>query len=270
VNAARGITTKIWRPDWTWRIRQASCLLFVVWFGGVVPLAGIAFLIDRKLVGWVVGGWFLTLLVFVIVMAWLDTRLTREWHRVAARRGWKMVQSWPELAERWPFRPFDIGAEVEVIDVATGTHRDRVFYAGLFRYLVGGTRLGFCFVDIQIDRPLPPMQIAPESLTGLVAPSLRPMDLHLENEEFNRRFRLYRGQRDLVHAVLNPRAMQAMLTVQPFGFVTHGDRFVLLTPGYKRPQTVIEQLDIGIDVIELIPEHIWDEGASWRWDDPVT
>lgn len=270
MNAVRGRVPKIWRPDWTWRLRQASCALFVVWFGGVIPLAVVSALIDRRLVGWVIGIWFLVLLTFVAVMSLIASRLSREWHRVAASRGWQMVPSAPELVERWPFRPFAVGAKTEVVDVVIGRHRDRDFYAGLFQYVLDGTRLGFCFVDIEISRPLPPMQIAPESLTGLVAPSVRPMDLHLENAEFNRRFRLVRGQRDLVHAVLNPRAMQVMLTVQPFGFVTHGDRFVLLTPGYKRPQTVIEQLDAACDVIELIPEHVWDEGASWRWDDSVT
>jgi hypothetical protein len=262
---------RLWRPDWTWRLRQSSCLVLVIWFGGLIPLFLVAAIfVGEGAAGAVFGAWVLSLVLFVSVVSVLDGRQKREWSRIADQRGWKVSSSAPELAGRWMFPPFSRAIDPDVVDVTTGRHRGRAFRTGMFRYSLGRTRPGFCFIELAIDRPLPPMQVAPESLTGLLAPGIRPLDLHLENADFNNRYRLVRGEPSLVHAVLNPRVMEAMLTVQPFGFVAHGEHFLLLAPGYRRPRTVLDQLDVGCDLLDLMPEHVWDAGADWRRQGSVT
>jgi hypothetical protein len=239
-------------------VRQASCLLFLVVFLGVIPLVAIvAIRYGAAAAGVVFGCWLGVLALFAGAMSLVDRRLRREWDAVVARRGWSVSGDRPDLAERWPFPPFDDKTGVRIHDVTEGTHRGRRFWTGRFEFEIGSIRPHFCFVDLEIDRPLPPMWVAPESLIRRLAPALAPIDLHLENREFNERYRMLRGDRALVHAVLNPRAMQAMLSVQPFGWVSEGERFVLLTPGYRRAGTVVAQMDAGCDVLDLIPEHVW-------------
>lgn len=254
----------LWRPDWTWRVRQASCAILVVWFAGVVVLGAVAAVVKNKTGGFALLGWFLVLMLIGLVISVLDGRLRREWRRTAEQRGWTVVAAAPELAGRWRFAPFDASPNPEVLEVTSGQHRGRAFRTGMFWYRVGKTRIGFSFTELETGRALPPMQVAPESLTGLLAPGLRPLDLHLENADFNARYRLVRGEPRLVHAVLNPRVMESMLSVQPFGFVAHGEHFLLLGPGYRRARTVLDQLDAGCDLLELVPEHVWDAGADWR------
>lgn len=249
---------RFWRPDWTWRLRRLTCGLLIAWFVSVIPLCLIAaILYGETAVAVVFGCWIAVLVLFAAGMRLLDVRLRRRWRRVAEQRGWTVRASDPDLARRWPFPPFSGHSGTEVLHVTEGSHRGRRFRTGLFRYRIGQQWFGFCFIDLEIDRPLPPMLVSTELLVNRVAPGLLPMDLHLESGVFNDRFRILRGDRDTVHSVLNPRAMEAMLSVQPFGWVSHGERFVLLAPDYRRPETILGQLDAGCDLIELIPAHVW-------------
>ena len=253
----------VWQPGGTWRFRQVSCLVLVLWLGlGLVgiPVVVAVFAPDAAL--WAFPLWLLGLVAFPLTINFFAGKLRRAWLQEVAKRGWAFAPKAPELQARWPFMPFSADPEPEIVDVTSGVHRGRRFWLGQYRFGLGKQKVGFDFIDLEIDRPLPPMQIAPESLTGLVAPGLRPLDLHLESAEFNDRYRLVRGEPATAHAVLHPRVMAAMLAVQPFGFVTQGERFVALMPGYRKPETILAQLDAASDILDLMPEHVWRAGES--------
>lgn len=184
----------MWQPGGTWRFRQVSCLVLVVWIGIGLPAAILVGVFAPDGAVWVLPVWLLGLIAFPLTIDLFDKRLRRAWRPEVARRGWTFAPTAPELKARWPFMPFTADPEPEIVDVTSGVHRGRRFWLGRFRFGVGDTKVAFDFIDLEIDRPLPAMQIAPESLTGLVAPGLRPLDLHLESAEFNDRYRLDRGE----------------------------------------------------------------------------
>ncbi|MFC0628749.1 hypothetical protein [Kribbella deserti] len=247
-----------------------SCLIAVLWIGVGLVVALLLMYIERGLGLLALGIWFVGLVAFPVTIGLIDKRLQTAWRAEVTRRGWFFAPQAPELQARWPFMPFSADPEPEIVDVTSGVHRGRRFWLGRFRFGLGDTKVAFDFIDLEIQRPLPPMQVAPESLTGLVAPGIRPLDLHLESAEFNARYRLVRGEPAVVHAVLHPRVMAVLLGVQPFGFVTERDRFVAVMPSFRTPETILAQLDAACEIIELMPEHIWRAGESWVTAQAVT
>lgn len=250
-------------PVWIWRVRQLSGALFVLWFAVAVPLTVGAFLVDPRWVGWVVVAWFLSLIVFMVAVRLADARLRRAWRDIATRLGWHYTAADPELVERWPFPPFTLDPAPKVLDVTSGHYRGREFRAGTFQYVVGRRQLGFDFLDLEVDRPLPPLQVVPKSLTVLAAPGRQAADLHLDEGEGLDGYRLLHGHAELAHAVLHSRAAEVLKDVPPFGFTCEGRRFVALLAGYRRPSTALAQLDAACDLLDLMPEEVWQAGEQW-------
>jgi len=249
------------RPDWAWQLRQGSAVVYVIWFAVAVPLAIVGLLLEPRWVGWFVLGWFLVLLVFTVTMRIAEGRQRRAWAETAEQLGWRIWASEPKLVERWPFPPFSNDPDAEVVEVTTGRHRGREFWAGRFRHKVRRRELGFDFLDLQVDRPLPPLQILPASLGPVAAASLLPIRLTVDG--LPGRYSLFNGREDHAHIVLHPRAVEALAQVPPFGFSCEGRRFVAILPAYRDATTALAQIDAACDLLDLMPEQIWRAGEQW-------
>jgi len=249
------------RPDLAWQLRQGSALVYVIWFVVAVPLVIVGLLLEPRWVGWMVLGWFLVLLLFTLAMRLADSRQRSSWAAAAGQLGWRVSASQPELLERWPFPPFTLDPKAEAYDVTSGRHRGREFWTGRFRHKVRRRELGFDFLDLHVDRPLPPLQVLPASLAPVAAASLLPMKLPVEG--LPGRYCLFNGREDHARAVLHPRATEALAEVPPFGFSCEGRRFVAILPAYRDSTTALAQLDAACDLLDLMPEQIWREGEQW-------
>jgi hypothetical protein len=249
------------RPDWAWQLRQGSALVYVIWFAIAVPLVLVGLVLEPRWVGWFVLGWFLVLVIFTLAMRLADGRQRKSWADTAGQLGWRTNASGPELVERWPFPPFSTDPKATVVDVTTGRHRGREFWTGRFRHKVRRRELGFDFVDVQVDRPLPPLQVLPASLAPVAAASL--LSLTLDVDGLPGHYRLFNGREDHAQAVLHPRAVEALAQVPPFGFSCEGRRFVAILPAYRDSATALAQLDAVCDLVDLMPEQIWREGEQW-------
>lgn len=248
------------RPDWAWQLRQGSALVYLIWFAVAVPLVVVGLLMEPRWVGWFVLGWFLVLLLFTLAIRLVDGRQRKSWADTAGQLGWRTDAGGPELLERWPFPPFT-DPDATVTDVTTGRHRGREFWSGRFRHKVRRRDLGFDFVDLHVDRPLPPLQVLPASLAPVAAAGLLPLDLAIDG--LPGRYCLYNGREDHAQAVLHPRAAEALAQVPPFGFSCEGRRFVAILPAYRDPTTALAQLDAACDLLDLMPEQLWREGEQW-------
>jgi hypothetical protein len=171
--------------------------------------------------------------------------------------GWHLSAVEPAMLERWPFPPFDVDPRAEAVDVTTGRHRGREFWTGRFRHQVRRRKLGFDFLDLEVERPLPPLQVLPASLAPLAAASLLPIKLPVGD------YRLYNGREDLAAEILHPRAVEAIGQVPAFGFSCEGRRFVAILPAYRDPGTALAHLDAACDLLDLMPEHVWQAGEQW-------
>ncbi|MEV0287337.1 hypothetical protein AB0H36_24745 [Kribbella sp. NPDC050820] len=257
----RRVTGPRLRPDWGWQLRQGSAVVYVIWFAVAVPLAIAGLLLEPRWVGWMMLAWFLVLIGFTLGVRVADSRRRKAWGEVVEQMGWRLSVDRPELRERWPFRPFSADPDAEVSDVTTGRHRGREFAAGRFRHKVGRRDLGFDFLDLQVDRPLPPLQLLPAALAPVAAASLLPIKLTVDG--LPGRFCLFNGREDHAETVLHPRAVEALAQVPAFGFSCEGRRFVAILPAYRDSATALAQLDAACDLLDLMPEQIWREGEQW-------
>jgi hypothetical protein len=148
-----------------------------------------------------------------------------------------------------------------VYDVTIGRHRGRALIAGRFRHKVRRRQLGFDFMELEIDRPLPPMQLLPTSLAPVAAASLVPLKLTVTG--LPEKYCLFNGREDLALEVLHRRAVDVLAQVPPFGFSCEGRRFVAIFPAYREPAVALAHLDAACDLLALIPEHVWQTGEQW-------
>jgi hypothetical protein len=255
------------RPDWVWQLRQGSALVFVLWFAVAVPLVLFGLLVEPRLVGWLVLGWFLVLVVFTLANRLAEVRLRRDWENVVEQMGWHLNAIEQSLLERWPFPPFTDDPRAEVVDVTSGRHRGREFWTGRFRHKVRRRQLGFDFLDLEVDRPLPPLQVLPGSLAPIAAASLLPVQLTVDGLAGS--YQLFNGREDLALEALHPRAVEALAQVPPFGFSCEGRRFVAILPAYRDARTALAHLDAACDLLDLMPEHVWQAGEQWAATRPL-
>jgi hypothetical protein len=249
------------RPALAWQLRVGSALVYLVWFAVAVPLAIVGLLLEPRWVGWMVLGWFLVLLLITLALRVSDGRRRKAWAEVAAEFGWRTSRAEPALRERWPFPPFDTDPDATVTEVTTGRYRGREFWTGRFRHKVRRRDLGFDFLDLQVDRPLPPLQVLPSSLAPLAAASLLPLRMNVDG--LSGRYLLFNGREDHAQAVLHPRAVEVLAGVPEFGFSCEGKRFVAILPAHRDVATARAQLDAVCDLLDLMPEQIWREGEQW-------
>jgi hypothetical protein len=251
------------RPAWVWRLRQVSGLVFVLWFIVAIPLTVAGLLIEPRWVGWFVVVWFVVLVAFILAVRLADARLRRSWAEVVSELGWHTSTTEPDLAERWPFPPFSTDPDPEVLDVTTGRHRGREFWTGRFTYVVRRRQLGFDFLELEVDRPLPPLQVLPRSLAPLAAPGGLALPLDLTESGLAERYGLFHGREELAMAVYHERTLDALRQVPPFGFACEGRRFVAVLPAYRKSGSALAQLDAACDLLDLIPENVWQAGEQW-------
>jgi hypothetical protein len=255
------------RPDWVWQLREGSALVFVLWFAVAIPLVVIGLVLEPRLVGWMMLAWFLVLVAFTVATRLAENRLRRNWEDVVEQMSWHLSAVEPALLERWPFPPFDVDPDAEVFDVTVGRHRGREFWTGRFRHRVRRRQLGFDFLDLEVERPLPPLQVLPASLAAVAAASLLPLKLSVEG--LPESYRLFNGREDLALEVFHPRAVEALAEVPPFGFSCEGRRFVVVLAAYRDSRTALAQLDAACDLLDLMPEHVWQAGEQWAATRPL-
>lgn len=249
------------RPDWAWQLHQGAAIVYVIWFAVAVPLAIVGLLLEPRWVGWMVLAWFLVLLGCTLGLRIADNRRRRAWAAAAGQLGWRVSASGAELLDRWPFPPFNSDPRAEVVDVTTGRHRGRELWTGRFRHKAGRRELGFDFLDLQVDRPLPPLQVLPAELAPVAAASLLPLRFTVDG--LPARWQLFNGREDHALAILHPRAVEALADVPPFGFSCEGRRFVAIFPAYRDATAALAQLDAACDLLDLMPEQLWRAGEQW-------
>jgi hypothetical protein len=249
------------RADWSWQLHQGAAVVYVIWFAVAVPLAIVGLLLEPRWVGWMVLAWFLVLMVFTLALRFADSRRRRSWAETAVQLGWRINAAGLDVRDRWPFPPFNSDPRAEVVDVTTGRHRGREFCTGRFRHKVRRRDLGFDFLELQVDRPLPPLQVLPAGLAPVAAASFLPLKLTIA--DLPARYELFNGREDHAMAVLHRRAVEALAEVPAFGFSCEGRRFVAILPAYRDATTALAQLEAACDLLDLMPEQMWRAGEQW-------
>jgi hypothetical protein len=99
--------------------------------------------------------------------------------------------------------------------------------------------------------------VLPVALAPVAAASLLPIKLTVDG------YLLFNGREDQALEILHPRATEVLGQVPPFGFSCQGRRFVAILPAYRDSGTALAHLDAACDLLDLMPERIWQAGEQW-------
>lgn len=209
---------------------------------------------------------FVALIVLILASSVLVGRHRRgAAHAAATARGWSYVRRAPEFTRRWRTSPFGRGHSRRATDVITGAAGGRAAAAFGYRYTTGSgdnqttTSLSVCTVSL--GTALPPLSVVPESLVRLFAPGLGRLDIDIEDETFNRFNRVNADSPQYAVAVLNPRAVEALLRLAPFAWQIDGSDLV----GWSEVvpiQTMLDRVDALAAVAEQVPPFVYDTYGS--------
>jgi hypothetical protein len=245
-----------WQPTTGWQVRRvwttvsgpATLVLFgLLWFHKL-PFLPV----------WLV----FAALALVTAVGTMTARRRREgtMQQLARAQGWSYAENELSLAERWSTSPFGEGRDRRAYDVVVGTIDGHSCAAFGYRYTTGSgdhtttTSLSICCVAL--PGPLPEVVVEPESIVGEHAPGLLREDIDIESEDFNRRFRVHAADRKYASDVLTPRAVDALLSVEPFAWrIIAGDLLAWSSP--TDGATLLARLRVLSTVAQSIPAFVW-------------
>ncbi len=191
----------------------------------------------------------------------------------ATNRGWTMVGDDSSLVDRWVGEPFGKGDHRRARNVLRGTESGRPFTAFDYSYETHSsdskgqrqtTTHRFTVCAVSMPGWLEPVQVLPGNALERFAGAMGlTQDIHLESEEFNRRYRVSSSSPKLASDILTPRTMQYLLSVQSEGWRTCGGDIVSFAQGRLDPAEVVRTCAILKRVLDGVPAFVWkDAGAS--------
>lgn len=86
-----------------------------------------------------------------------------------------------------------------------------------------------------------------------------PGDIDLENEAFNRRYRVRTFHPKYAHDLLVPRTIEALLSIEPFSWRIEGRDIVAWGPPSTDPEVVLARLDVLAAIAANIPQFVWED-----------
>ncbi len=214
---------------------------------------------------------FLGVLIAIAIAAgaWALDRDRREalltW---CAQHGWSYVGAEDSLASRWSGTPFGTGERRRVRNVMRGSVGDRPALAFDYSYVTSSTDAKgsrststhrFAVVAVGLPVPLPRLEVTPDNIFRRAASAigLGAEDIHLESEEFNRRFRVTCPDRKFAFDVLHPRLMQMLLHAPALAWRFDGAELLSWEDGRIQPDAALVRAMMLASVIDTVPSYLW-------------
>lgn len=174
-------------------------------------------------------------------------------------------------------RPFNHAGSADGFGALTGQLGSLPFLSCEYRYTREGAEFQFDrylrVALIQLPAALPPIRLGPESRFGQLFPGLAPLDVDIENDTFNRAYRVSAPgdlhARRFAVALLNPRGVASLLRVAPFAWRIRGSEVVCWWP-VCGPGETMARLDAIGGLLAAIPPFLWaDFGGRAEWPEPA-
>jgi hypothetical protein len=213
--------------------------------------------------------------VALVVKARLDKARRQAYAAFAAAHGLTYTPRGPDrlfeaLREA---KPFGRGHSRSADDVLVGRWRDRAACGFTYTYKVttsngktSTTRVYHWQVaTLQLSRALPALEVHDEGLFGgRVAATFGFVDIELESDAFNRRFRLTAEDARYASAFVHPRVMELMLARQSGIFRVDGALLVQLIEQRPTPADLAASWDYLSQLADLVPGFVLDDYGQPR------
>lgn len=220
-------------------------------------------------------GPFLLLFVGIVVVvaiaggAWALDRKRREalftW---CAQHGWSYQRRDDTLSSRWSGTPFGTGQRRRAENVLRGSVGSRQAVAFDYSFQTSTTDSKgnrstqthrYAVVAVGMPVPLPRLEVTPDNILKRAASAigLGAEDIHLESDEFNRRFRVTCRDRKFAFDVLHPRLMQMLLNAPAVAWRFDGVELVSWDAGRLRPDEAFVRAMMLGSLIDAVPAFVW-------------
>lgn len=259
-----------WQPTTGWHLKRVvgsvSTVFVVIW-------AGLIFTGNSHAITGLLNDGFPILPIVIVAIIVLGAgyggaksiRRRKEAQRVAAERGWDYRRSYPGIEGRWSDRPFGIGRRRSSRDVLLGESHGVRGLAFTYSYTTGSGKDSqthhLSVASVAMPWSLPRLDVTPESLVGAIAPGLRGGDVDIENEMFNRYYRVRAEDRRYAVAILHPRAVEILLQLEPFAWRIDGSDLVAWS-GVVDVATLCQRLDVLAEMVQTVPRFVVDDYAG--------
>jgi hypothetical protein len=183
----------------------------------------------------------------------------------AARRGWRYVEHYPGLVDRFTGTPFGRGHEADAKHMLDGTHRGRRMLA--FEYVVkdgqgaaGDAGRRYTVVSAALPWPKPTLEVTRKGRGRTLLAMAGAGGPGLGDEEFTRAFHVRTDDEGFARAVLHPGMTRWLLAdgrAQAIPFRFEGGDLIAWDERGLTPSTVDSMLDFLCDVLDRVPPSAW-------------
>lgn len=209
------------------------------------------------------------------VLGWVAERRRREalfaW---SVDRAWSFAPGDPRLVDLLPGAPFGRGHSRQVRTVLRGRWGSREALALDYRYKQTSgsgkdrrTRTyDHAVVALHLPVPLPRVHVGPESVFDRVLQAFGADDIEIESHDFNRRYRVEARDRRAAVAILHPRLVELLTSVEPAewrsDFSSEGPVLVSWWSGALEPAALQHRLVLLDRIVASVPDWLWRESGG--------
>lgn len=117
-------------------------------------------------------------------------------------------------------------------------------------------------LTLQLPRPFPEFTLARENIFTRVAQALGFPAITFESAEFSKTFLVRSRDKRFAYDVCHPRAMEFFLANRDLTIEIESFTYAVIFPGRQKPERFQFELDRLIELRQLMPRYLFDEGVA--------
>lgn len=219
--------------------------------------------------------WIIVVIVIVALVAyynyWRNKKRRQAFQTWAANHGFSYTAEDNSVIGRFDGTPFGQGDHRRAKNVVAGQYKGRPALAFDYSYQTHSTDSEghrtttthrFGVVSIGLPCSVPTLQVTREGLLQKLGRAVGIHDIELENEDFNRRFKVASKDKKFAYDVLHPRMMQMLMDAD--GPVWRIEQSDLLCWDEGRNSLDVIQARFGFltTIAEQVPRFVWQDHQS--------
>jgi hypothetical protein len=219
----------------------------------------------------------LAVLIIVLVLAaaggaaWLAHRAEQQrrarYLAIAAEHGLSYTPRDDDWTRRFDGAPFGRGSSRRATHVLRGRWRGHEAVAFHYRYVVRSnngqhtttTTYRFTVCALRLPAPVPRLEVTSENVLTRLAGALGFEDVELEDEAFNRRFRVQADDRRFAYDVLHARTMERLRSWPALNLRFSGADALIWEKGTCDPEQLLSRLEALSQVVDAVPSYVWSD-----------
>jgi hypothetical protein len=217
--------------------------------------------------------WFFVVFVVVAGVAvgvklWSAKKRRDTFQALATARNWTFVAEDDSLVTQWNGAPFGRGDNPRARNAVTGVHDGRPFVAFDYSYETTSTSTSssgsstdtheYSICALALTGPLPRLEVTRESLLfGKLGTAMGMQDHEVDDDTFNRRYRIRTQDPEFAMEVLQPETIQTLLAAD-FGAWRIADSSIMSwEKGKHKPAEMDARFAVLDAVLDSIPPELW-------------